>query len=344
MEINYELLSYGIRMHILPCGVTSGDGSIASHKNWIEMQRRKEENSSRGRTYIPVHDERMVPESSFSCAHTLDVPNNIDDKPFNNRLTDAGTSQALVHSCATPNVPSTSNDAVGQIVVEKVKSVELKEDLELAETLSQPSSNSVGPQEVIKSDEAPDSPGTVVPQPNDVLFGRGRNVQDHPGNLRLHQLIENNRTRYEDAPKWEKTVIASEIVAIIKEENGRFLKAVSGSGNKKFIVQDSEAARDKVSHTFRSRRTADNNLQAAAAASSGALRHPRAGSASHNNFSQLNFPSGVIHPIQNQGMITPGGLVAQNLWNCTAGSSSQFNGGGINLQDLMTNPTKRPKL
>jgi len=89
------------------------------------------------------------------------------------------------------------------------------------------------------------------PSPGDVLFGRGK-VKEHPGNVRLHQLIEKRRSRYEVAEKWEKTVIAEEIVAIIKECSGRFLRpTVNGDG---WVEVDKEIAREKVSHTFRSRR------------------------------------------------------------------------------------------
>jgi hypothetical protein len=89
----------------------------------------------------------------------------------------------------------------------------------------------------------------VHPKPHDVLFGRGK-VKDHPGNIRLHHLIDAKSGRYEVSEKWEKTVIAEEIVAIIKEESGRFLKVdVDG-----WLEVDVEVAREKVSHTFRSRR------------------------------------------------------------------------------------------
>eukprot|EP00980_Cylindrotheca_fusiformis_P029242 scaffold22766_cov131-Cylindrotheca_fusiformis.AAC.8 len=89
------------------------------------------------------------------------------------------------------------------------------------------------------------------PSPGDVLFGRGK-VKEHPGNIRLHQLIEKRRSRYEVAEKWEKTVISEEIVAIIKECSGRFLRpTVSGEG---WLEVDKEIAREKVSHTFRSLR------------------------------------------------------------------------------------------
>jgi hypothetical protein len=90
----------------------------------------------------------------------------------------------------------------------------------------------------------------LSPASSDVLFGRGKMVKDHPGNIYLRRLAEERMSRYERASKWEKTVIASEIIAIIQERHGRFLKMEHGSWGQ----VDGEAAREKVSHAFRSRR------------------------------------------------------------------------------------------
>lgn len=102
------------------------------------------------------------------------------------------------------------------------------------------------------TDAGPVSPSRCLPTDNDVLFGRGR-VKEHPGNIILHHLIGARTDRYEAAEKWEKTVIAEEIVAIIRERSGRFLKQEKGSPGK-WVSVDIEVAREKVSHTFRSAR------------------------------------------------------------------------------------------
>jgi hypothetical protein len=96
----------------------------------------------------------------------------------------------------------------------------------------------------------------VAPSCNDVLFGRGK-VKGHPGNILLHRLIDERRLRYERAPKWGKTVIANEIVSIIKEKCGRFLKIENPSNKKSrtWVVVGMDGAREKVAHTFRSKRS-----------------------------------------------------------------------------------------
>jgi hypothetical protein len=90
----------------------------------------------------------------------------------------------------------------------------------------------------------------VVPGPHDVLLGRGKPLQKHTGNLRYHHTIESYEDRYESAMKLEKTTIAKEIVQQIKDAKGRFLKQDSTG----WVEIDDDAARYKVSHTFRNHR------------------------------------------------------------------------------------------
>lgn len=120
--------------------------------------------------------------------------------------------------------------------------------------------SSLGPsRQVPTEDTDSDRPKDCFPTGNDVLFGRGR-VKDHPGNILLHRLIAERRQRYEDAEKWEKTVIAEEIVAIIRERSGRFLKPDKRNVGS-WVAVDVETAREKVSHTFRSGRSKSANPQ-----------------------------------------------------------------------------------
>jgi len=87
----------------------------------------------------------------------------------------------------------------------------------------------------------------------DVLFGRGKGVQAHPGNKRLRELVEANLERYERASRLEKTLLAETIVRNIKDTSGRFLKLDSGRGGGWTEVND-ETARDKIAHAFRTQR------------------------------------------------------------------------------------------
>ncbi len=96
-----------------------------------------------------------------------------------------------------------------------------------------------------------------VPALNDVLLRRGRGFQRHISNVRYRRLIEEHSTQYESASKIQKKELTEEVLRIIKEASGRFLKEDSAG----WAEVGDDVARFKVSHAFRSMRktTAHNN-------------------------------------------------------------------------------------
>ena len=101
-----------------------------------------------------------------------------------------------------------------------------------------------------KQKEESEFDGITIPQRFDVLFGRGKGVTGHTGNVRVGYLIEVHRNEYENADKMTKTRIASSIVRMVHESNGRFLKKEDGV----WVEVSDEVAREKVSHFFRNLR------------------------------------------------------------------------------------------
>jgi hypothetical protein len=96
-----------------------------------------------------------------------------------------------------------------------------------------------------------------TPGNNDVLMGRGRMCQDHVGNLRLRFWVDQYREKYEACDKKEKTAIAGEVIKLVQERKGRFLKA-DGAG---WVQMDELTARNKVSSCFRSCRKLDKRSE-----------------------------------------------------------------------------------
>ena len=86
-----------------------------------------------------------------------------------------------------------------------------------------------------------------VPGRFDVLLGRGKACHDHPGNVRLRHLVEEWADIYSCSCKKQKTRVTREILEMISNSSGRFLKE-SDSG---WIEVSQEVARLKVSHVFR---------------------------------------------------------------------------------------------
>ena len=92
-----------------------------------------------------------------------------------------------------------------------------------------------------------------LPGPNDVLFGRYTENYQHVGNLRFRKLIEKQKEKYDKADRAGRGAIASQILQEIKEAKGRFMKSMNDS----WVEVDDNAARDKVTHTFRNLRKAN---------------------------------------------------------------------------------------
>jgi hypothetical protein len=92
---------------------------------------------------------------------------------------------------------------------------------------------------------------TITPSRYDILFGRGRPMRDHPGNLELLFLVEQNSSAYNSANKQEKTRLSLEILRMLKAKPSRFLKK-NTSGVWQEV--DEDMAREKVSHAFRTMR------------------------------------------------------------------------------------------
>lgn len=98
------------------------------------------------------------------------------------------------------------------------------------------------------------SSNIIVPGRLDVLFGRGKPIQEHYGNLRYHALLDSYQSAYEEAKKFDKMEIAQKTVDQVHIYSGRFLKQEGAVWS---AVEDS-VAREKVSHAFRTRRSAAN--------------------------------------------------------------------------------------
>jgi hypothetical protein len=91
-----------------------------------------------------------------------------------------------------------------------------------------------------------------VPLPSDILLGRGKPFQMHPGNQQMLQTIHGNKERYSNAKRQNKRNVAGEVLDGILETGARFLKRVEGEEYWEEATRS--AALDKVSHAIRSKR------------------------------------------------------------------------------------------
>ena len=102
--------------------------------------------------------------------------------------------------------------------------------------------------------------GTIRPASNDILFGRGKPFQNHPGNRKLILLVDKYKEQYVKSVRDKKRPIVEEIISILTQDGARFLKRYDGDSSSPFWVEASkEVAFDKVSHAFRSRGKSKSN-------------------------------------------------------------------------------------
>ncbi|CAJ1959887.1 unnamed protein product [Cylindrotheca closterium] len=94
-----------------------------------------------------------------------------------------------------------------------------------------------------------------LPSTTDVLLGRGRPFNFHPGNRLLHEIVETYYDQYNSAPREEKTKISEDVVAIVHRYDGHFLKQDADAGV--WVEVSNLEARNKVNHSFRRKREFD---------------------------------------------------------------------------------------
>lgn len=105
-----------------------------------------------------------------------------------------------------------------------------------------------------------DRPLVVVDEPstNDVLLGKGKSYQNHPGNVAFRGLVETYRRRYDHATrKAVKTQITTDLVGLIQvAKGGKFLERFKSNddGIAGWVEVDDRRAREKVALCFRSKR------------------------------------------------------------------------------------------
>uniref|UniRef100_A0A7S2NTP9 DUF6824 domain-containing protein n=1 Tax=Leptocylindrus danicus TaxID=163516 RepID=A0A7S2NTP9_9STRA len=108
---------------------------------------------------------------------------------------------------------------------------------------------------------------TTTPGPHDVLCGRGGRINSHEGNVKFREIIATRKADYLSPAtrKLQKAVIAQEVVDVIRNKGGRFLKEKS-SGVWEEVTD--EKAKKKCGQALREdapvfREETDHQVQAA---------------------------------------------------------------------------------
>ena len=101
--------------------------------------------------------------------------------------------------------------------------------------------------------QATTSDVAVVPKPNDVLLGRGKGNERHPGNIRLKEHIAIHLPRFSAQPRGRKKHIINEVVQWVNT-NGRFVtQKTKKCGSAVWVEASGSDAFQKIAQAFRYR-------------------------------------------------------------------------------------------
>jgi hypothetical protein len=104
----------------------------------------------------------------------------------------------------------------------------------------------------------PDIKEYITPKKEDVLFGRGGESNNHPGNLDYRKRIVVEQPKYQDLPNRKKRIFSQEIVDWVHQDcKGRFVKKDEYG----WFLVTLPAALEKVSQALRENHTEEGKRQ-----------------------------------------------------------------------------------
>ena len=93
---------------------------------------------------------------------------------------------------------------------------------------------------------------------DDIVFGRGRGFQNHPGNLRMRRIIEKYKRQYHTLKRSDKRILVEKVYNELVKDGARFLKKLDNDDA--WVKVDVPIALQKVSHTLRCRKSVEKLL------------------------------------------------------------------------------------
>ena len=262
-ECQSQLRSFGIPISTFPVS-PEGEHTLENHRTFMAMQRATQATKSKGKRpqhvaenaeqkKNPTPRQPIIKDNVFVAAPNpaprqpdLDEPTGYEAMSFSN----------LGSWLPQPSSANPWRSVVGA-VVEAATFPPVAPPPSHLPAVSQ--SHMIGPTSASRHPSAKlcESPNTSYviydPLPNDILLGRGKPTQNRPGNVRYRDLLDKYVGKYNKGENGTKVFVSANIVRIVKEEGGRFLKELEDGG---WVEVDEATARAKVSDAFRARRRA----------------------------------------------------------------------------------------
>ncbi|KAG7344240.1 hypothetical protein IV203_022248 [Nitzschia inconspicua] len=104
--------------------------------------------------------------------------------------------------------------------------------------------------------------------PRDILCGRGMPFQSYPGNIAMHEVVNQHKDEYIASRRSDKPRVIKNIILQLKDSGARFLKPYGefqSNESDRWVEVDDQYVYDKISHVMRHRQRAARGALAAAA-------------------------------------------------------------------------------
>lgn len=98
----------------------------------------------------------------------------------------------------------------------------------------------------------PNAERVTILRKYDIIFGRGKNLQDYPGNKRMRSVINKYKKLYHSIQRSEKRGLIESVYKELVGGGARFL--TKASNDEHFVVVDIEVALQKVGNALRCRK------------------------------------------------------------------------------------------
>lgn len=97
--------------------------------------------------------------------------------------------------------------------------------------------------------DSEEDPSSIIELPtrHDVLTGKGRPIQHHPGNVRFRDIVDQHMDEYNATKKGSKAIVIRKVINAVLESSGRFLAKTKQGW---WQVASDQEARDKVAKLF----------------------------------------------------------------------------------------------
>ncbi|CAJ1958122.1 unnamed protein product [Cylindrotheca closterium] len=210
IELQYSLRSYGLKLETFPVD-TAGNLRRDILNVWVDK-------------YVGQYNRSKFASASQS---TLSLSERDDSKEM----------------MATGNDHAVDNWA---ILLSDVGS-----SLSAQQTEAQIVESSTTTHNAARSNSASATNGLIIePSPNDVLLGRGRGSQRHPGNVRFREFLKVYQDDYNNAQRYKRVNTPTELTRILLQDGMRFLKKADGG----WVESDFAEVEKKVKQVFRTRK------------------------------------------------------------------------------------------